>query len=69
MNAPDFEPPPPPELRVQLEALRAAFPRYSVNLVMKGGKARFEAVSKNAGNPWCLISEDARKIWRELRGQ
>jgi hypothetical protein len=64
----DFQPPPPPELRVQLEALRLAFPGYAMNLLMTGGKARFEAVSKNGGNPWCLISTDAREIWRELRG-
>jgi len=30
-------------------------------------KPRFEAVSRDGGDPYCLISEDVREIWRELR--
>jgi hypothetical protein len=49
--------------------LRAAFPAYVVSLVKTGDKARFEAVSRTGdGDPWCVISTDAREIWQELRG-
>lgn len=64
---PDFRPPPPPAVRVQAEALRTAFPGYVVNVIVTGGKTRFEAVSRDGGSPYCLISTDAREIWRELR--
>jgi len=50
-------------------ALRRAFPRYSVFLTTYGDTTRFELVSKDDSNPWCLISEDAREIWLELKGQ
>jgi hypothetical protein len=36
-------------------------------LLNRGEKPRFEAVSRDGGNPYCLISSDAREIWRELR--
>ena len=53
---------------VQAAALRTAFPHYIVNVAARrGGKPRFEVVSRNGGNPYCLISEDAHEIWRELR--
>lgn len=53
---------------VQATALRAAFPGYTVNmLARRGGRPRFEAVSRDGGTPYCLISDDAREIWRELR--
>lgn len=64
---PSFRLPPPPDTRVQAEALRAAFPSYTVNVITTGGKTRFEAVARNGGSPYCLISEDAREIWNELR--
>jgi hypothetical protein len=67
--SPDLQPPPAPETRAQLEALRQAFPDYAVGLIRKGDRTRFEAVSRNGGNPYCLISDDAREIWRELRNQ
>jgi hypothetical protein len=64
-----YRPPSPPDARVQAAALRAAFPGYVVNVItIRGEKPRFEAVSRNGGNPYCLISSDAREIWRELRG-
>jgi hypothetical protein len=64
----DFEPPPPPGARVQAEALRVAFPDYQVMLAKIGGEHRFEVVRRRGdGNPWCLISTDAREIWRNLK--
>ena len=53
---------------VQAAALRTAFPHYVVNVAARrGGKPRFEVVSRNGGNPYCLISDDAHEIWQELR--
>lgn len=63
----DFQPPPPPEDRVQAQALQAAFPRYRVNTIIKGGRVLFEAVSVDCGNPYCLISSDAKELWHELK--
>jgi hypothetical protein len=56
--------------RLKAAALRAAFPRYVVNVIVPahGEKPRFELVSRDGGNPCCLISSDAREIWRELSG-
>jgi hypothetical protein len=57
-----------PSAYVQAAALRAAFPGYIVNVITRWGeKPRFEAVSRDGGNPYALISVDAREIWRELR--
>jgi hypothetical protein len=68
MNA-DSRVTPPPTACVQAAALRAAFPGYTVNvLARRGEKPRFEVVSRDGGNPYCLISTDAGEIWRELRG-
>jgi hypothetical protein len=68
MPAPDFSLPPPPAVSAQAAALRAAFPGYTINVLKyRGEKARFEAVSRTGGNPYCLISADAREIWRELK--
>jgi hypothetical protein len=63
----DSQPPPAPTARVQLEALRSAFPAYSISLIKTGGKCRFEAVRRDGGSPYCLISSDVREIWHELR--
>lgn len=53
---------------VQAAALRAAFPGYTVNVIMRqNDKPRFEVVSRDGGSPYCLISTDAREIWRELQ--
>jgi hypothetical protein len=67
---PDFQSPQPPAARVRAAALRSAFPGYIVNVIVPahGEKPRFELVSRDGGNPYCLISSDAREIWRELRG-
>jgi hypothetical protein len=46
-----------------------AFPGYVVNvLVNRRDQPRFEVVSREGGDPYCLISSDAQEIWRELRG-
>jgi hypothetical protein len=63
----DFQPPPPPEDRIQAEALRVAFPRYTINMITKRGRVLFEAVCRNGSNPYCVISSDAKEIWRELK--
>jgi hypothetical protein len=53
---------------VQAAALRAAFPQYTVNvLYRRGDRPRFELVSRDGGNPYCLISADILEIWRELQ--
>lgn len=60
--------PPAPAAHVQVTALRTAFPGYTFNLIRhRDEKPRFEAVSRDGGSPYCLISADAREIWRELR--
>ena len=62
--------PPPPSARIQAAALRSAFPGYIVNVITgRGEEPRYEVVNRNGGDPYCLISPDAREIWRELRGQ
>jgi hypothetical protein len=64
---PDFRQPPPPSRIVQLTALRTAFPGYTFNVIVTGDKPRLEAVAKDLSSPvYCLISADAREIWREL---
>lgn len=58
-----------PSAYVQAAALRAAFPGYIVNVITRWcEKPRFEAVNRDGGSPYALISSDAREIWRELRG-
>lgn len=48
--------------------LSAAFPQYTVNVLLgRGERPRIEVVSKDGRNPYCLISDDACEIWRELR--
>jgi hypothetical protein len=64
---PDFRQPPPRSHIVQLTALRAAFPGYTFNVIVTGDLPRIEAVAKDLTSPvYCLISADAREIWREL---
>jgi hypothetical protein len=70
---PDFRPPPPPDIRVQVEGLRAAFPQYRFRLVVTGRPTdpRYIEVRRR-DDPgrvahWLLISSDARKVWHELR--
>jgi hypothetical protein len=61
---------PAPSAHVQAAALRVAFPQYVVSvLANRGDKPRFEAVSRDGGSLYCLISDDALEIWRELHGQ
>jgi hypothetical protein len=59
---------PVPSALVQAAALRAAFPGYTVNVITRqDDQPRFEAISRDGGSPYCLISTDAREIWQELR--
>ena len=60
--------PPASPAGAQAAALRTAFPSYAVSvLARRGERPRFELVSRDGGSPYCLISDDAREIWRELR--
>ncbi len=60
---------PVPSALTQAAALRVAFPEYVVNVRMgRRDKPRFEVVSREGGDPYCLISTDAQEIWQELRG-
>ena len=54
---------------VQAAALRTAFPGYAVRVITTwwDSKPWLEAVRRDGGSPYCLISDDAREIWRELR--
>jgi hypothetical protein len=53
--------------RTQAAALQEAFPSYAVTVsVRHGDRPRFEVITRNDGNPWCLISDDADEIRREL---
>ena len=57
-----------PSAHAQAAELTAAFPQYVVNVLpRRNAKPRFEAVSRDGGSLYCLISDDAREIWRELR--
>ena len=60
---------PTPRAHVQAAVLRAAFPGYVVNVIRHhwDDKLRYEAVSRDGGGLYCLISDDAREIWRELQ--
>jgi hypothetical protein len=37
-------------------------------LVDRRDRPRFEVVSREGGDLYCLISSDVQEIWRELRG-
>jgi hypothetical protein len=53
---------------LQAQALRGAFPDWSIAVRTRaGGPARIEAVNRDGGDPYCLISPDPGEIWRELR--
>ncbi len=52
---------------IELATLRAAFPGYVFNVIRGDGEPRYEAVSREGANPYCLISSDACEIWRELK--
>lgn len=51
---------------VELVALRLAFPTYKINIILLGDRRRYEAVSRDFGDPYCLISISAKELWREL---
>ena len=55
----------PPE--AEAAAIQDAFPSYGVSVsVRRGGRPRFEVVTRNDDSPWCLISDDADEIRHEL---
>ncbi|MGD0937388.1 MAG: hypothetical protein ABR922_22815 [Streptosporangiaceae bacterium] len=59
---------PLPSADFEAAALRNAFPSYTISVIVRyGDKPRFEAVSRDGGNPYCLVSSNAREIWHELR--
>ena len=59
--------PPAPSAHVQAAALRAAFPQYAVNVIRHpGARPRFELVSRDGGDPYCLISSGAPGARREI---
>jgi len=54
--------------RVQAARLRAAFPAFWVDVLMRpDGRFRYEVVRRDGGpGLYCLISPDPHEIWREL---
>ena len=48
-------------------ALHLEFPYYSVIVRRDRREPRFQLMSKDGRNPWCLISPDAQEIRNELR--
>jgi hypothetical protein len=58
---------PAPSPRAQAAAIQGAFPSYAVTVSMRqGDRPRFEVVTRNDDNPWCLISDDVDEIRHEL---
>jgi hypothetical protein len=62
---------PPPDatisLHLQAEALRRAFPAWSIAVQPRpGDRARVEAVNPHGGGLYALISTDPAELWREL---
>lgn len=59
-----------PSAHVQAAALQAAFPQNVVSVIARRGeRPRFEVVARDTSRDlYCLISDDAREIWRELHG-
>ena len=52
--------PPAPSAHIQAAALRAAFPQYTVKVIRQPReRPRFELVSRDGGDPYCLISTRA----------
>lgn len=59
----------PPGMLAELEALRAALPRYDVMITCHSPAHRFEAIRRNPGaGTWCVVSSDPAGVWRELAG-
>jgi hypothetical protein len=55
-------------LYLQAEALRRAFPAWSIAVQpWAGDRARIEAVNSRGGGLYALISTDPAELWRELR--
>jgi hypothetical protein len=55
-------------LYLQAEQLRRAFPGWQIAVQnWAGDRLRIEAVNRDGGDPYCLISSDPCEVWRELR--
>jgi hypothetical protein len=55
-------------LAVQTSALQQAFPRWSFSVQnWDNDRLRIEAVNRNGGDPYALISSDPAELWAELR--
>ena len=54
---------------IQAEALRRAFPSWTIAVQpWTSNRARIEAVNRDGGSLYALISSDPAEIWAELRG-
>jgi hypothetical protein len=54
-------------LYLQAEALRRAFPAWSIAVQpWQGDRARIEAVNPHGAGLYALISTDPAELWREL---
>jgi hypothetical protein len=54
-------------LYLQAEALRRAFPAWSIAVQPRhGDRARIEAVNPHGSGLYALISTDPAELWREL---
>jgi hypothetical protein len=54
-------------LYLQAEALRRAFPAWSIAVQpWRGDRARIEAVNRDGAGLYALISTDPAELWREL---
>jgi hypothetical protein len=53
---------------LQAEALRRAFPAWAFAVqVWAGDRLRIEAVNRDGGDLYALISSDPAELWTELR--
>ncbi|MGA2827754.1 MAG: hypothetical protein ABSF03_16775 [Streptosporangiaceae bacterium] len=53
---------------IEVTTLRAAFPAYMFNVIVRGDRRKYEAVRRRdaIGPIYCLISVSAREIYLEL---
>lgn len=53
---------------LQAAVLQSCFPSYAVSVLSRpDGKPRFQVISRDGGDPYCLVSDDASEVWDELR--
>ena len=57
------------DVYLQAEAIRRAFPSWTIAVhSWAGGRTRIEAVNRDGGGLYALISSDPAEIWAELHG-